>query len=243
MSLAKGLGHFYRTERGEVLNREIARCLKVNWGAKALEGHHLLCVGYPPPCLKSFLKKTSSAALFLPSFMEAKKYRRGKKNSSTLGDESHMPFRPGSYEGSVIFHALEYMEDPKSFMEELWRVLSPGGRLFVMVPNRMGAWKKSGVPFGYGLNPFKHKNLRMLLEANGFTPTETYGVLYGVPVGFIRKILFSGILKTLSGGTVAGFPGFLIFEAVKETGPAKIKFKEPLRVVPGVRVNPEPSPE
>lgn len=239
--LAKDLEGFYRSDRGKALAREISHCLLVNWRDKDLKDQHLICFGYPPPGLKAVLKKGLSAAVFLPSFLGQKIFKLRKVNVSALGDENHLPFRPGSYDGALVFHALEYMQDQQSFIEEVWRVLGPGGRIFIMVPNKTGPWKKSGV--AGEPRPFRYRDARQLLENNGFSIVDSYGILYGLPVGFIRKILFSGLLRTLSGGTLAGFPGFLIIEARKRTGPEKIKFKEPLRVVPGVRVNPEPTPE
>ena len=62
---------------------------------------------------------------------------------------------------------------------------------------------------------FLFRNVRTLLAKNGFSLIQNYGAWYGLPVDFFGTVLFSGLLKRLSGGGSVGFPGFLIFEAEK----------------------------
>ena len=56
-------------------------------------------------------------------------------------------------------------------LAEVWRVLTPGGRLLVVVPNRAGLWARmENTPFGYG-RPFSRKQLSRLMRDMQFSPT------------------------------------------------------------------------
>ena len=37
----------------------------------------------------------------------------------------------------LMVHSLEFAESPRETLKELWRVLAPGGRLVIVVPNRI----------------------------------------------------------------------------------------------------------
>ena len=147
-----------------------------------------------------------------------------------------MPIHPASYDRIINLHTLEYSEDPVSFMEETWKILSPGGKLFLMVPNKKGAWKKSGVPKTCSTKGYLFKDIKKLLTENGFIISDNHGASYGLPVDFFGKVLFSGLLKTLSGGGTVGFPGFLIFEAEKRTNPAICRPARTLKTSPAKSV-------
>ncbi len=213
---SKNLDVFYQTPTGKKLSNEIENCLTSSWPREELKECHLLCVGFPPPGIMETCLQGKSFALFSPSFLGSKKIVRKGQNMSAVGNEADLPFREGSYDRILIFHALEYTEDAVSFIEGLWKVLSPGGRIFLMVPNKKGAWKKTGLPKPDLANPFLFQEVRSFLEKNGFTLINNYGAWYGLPVDFFGTVLFSGLLKRLSGGGSVGFPGFLIFEAEKK---------------------------
>ncbi len=240
---AEAFGNFYKTKRGEDLNNEIIKSLAVGWPKKTVSRCHILTIGYPLPGLKKLFKKALSFAVFFPAFMGPNEVKWRGRNVSAVVNETRLPLRQGSYDAAFVFHSLEFMTDPVSFLEDLWRTLAPAGRVTVLVPNRRAGWKKSGVPGQEEANPFLFREVKTLLEGAGFKPINSYGVFYGLPVGFLQTILFSGLLKTLSGGSFAGLPGFMIVEAEKNTGPQKIKFTDPLKRAPGVKASPGFIPE
>jgi predicted SAM-dependent methyltransferase len=49
--------------------------------------------------------------------------------------EGLQPFSDGSLDFVIACHLIEHMPDPIFFLEELWRVLSPGGRLYLAAPD------------------------------------------------------------------------------------------------------------
>jgi len=106
---------FYKTISGNYLSNEIENLLNRSWVETDIARCHILCLGYPPPGLKTVSPKAASFALFTPAFLGPKKMLMNGKSFSTMGDETHLPLHSGSYDHALIFHALEYMEDPVSF--------------------------------------------------------------------------------------------------------------------------------
>jgi len=184
-----------------------------------------------------------SFAVFSPYFLGPNKCKYKGLNISLVGDEAHLPFPEGSYDRVLIFHALEYMEDPRSFMEGVWKLLSPGGSVFLMVPNKKGAWKQNGLPNPELAKPFLFREVKSFLEQNGFTVGRNFGASYGLPVDFFGTVIFSGLLKRLSGGGAVGFPGFLIFEAEKRIALPICKPSPAFKKAPGKQVVPGIIPE
>ncbi len=62
-------------------------------------------------------------------------------------------------------------------LREVWRILSDGGRLIVVVPNRRSLWAQlERTPFGHG-RPFSVRQITRLLRDAMFTPLRTEGAL------------------------------------------------------------------
>jgi len=50
-----------------------------------------------------------------------------------------------------VVHALETSDSPAEVLSEIWRILTPGGRLIAITPNRRGLWARMDTtPFGHG---------------------------------------------------------------------------------------------
>lgn len=49
-------------------------------------------------------------------------------------DLTKLPFKDASFEGLVCSHVLEHIEQDRTAMSEIFRVLQPGGRALIMVP-------------------------------------------------------------------------------------------------------------
>lgn len=56
------------------------------------------------------------------------------------GPAERLPFDDGSYDLVVSVTALEFISDPRRALEEMFRVLKPGGRLVVGTLNARGPW-------------------------------------------------------------------------------------------------------
>ncbi len=85
-----------------------------------------------------------------------------------------LPFRNGSFSTVTMFHVLEHLADPMAALEAAHRVLAPGGRIVVQVPNA-ACWQLlllgerwSGLDIPRHLIDFRAEDLEGLLEHCGF---------------------------------------------------------------------------
>ncbi|MEP7351974.1 MAG: class I SAM-dependent methyltransferase [Acidobacteriota bacterium] len=92
----------------------------------------------------------------------------------TCGTLASAPLAPGSCAAVTMFHVLEHLYDPGSYLEAAHGLLKPGGRLIVQVPNA-GCWqfllfgeRWNGIDVPRHLIDFKTSDLDMLLDACGF---------------------------------------------------------------------------
>ena len=62
-----------------------------------------------------------------------------RPNIRSVANIEKIPFRDGVFDAIVCIHVLEHVEDDRSAISELFRVLKPGGWAFVTVPIRLDA--------------------------------------------------------------------------------------------------------
>jgi ubiquinone/menaquinone biosynthesis C-methylase UbiE len=97
-------------------------------------------------------------------------------------DGVHLPYDSGSFGAALSCGVLEHVENPDASLDELRRVLQPGGVLYVFkLPNRRSwtewiARRLRGRVFFHGIEPFDRLydlgEARSLLERHGFRVTE-----------------------------------------------------------------------
>ncbi|MCS6954047.1 MAG: class I SAM-dependent methyltransferase [Bryobacterales bacterium] len=87
---------------------------------------------------------------------------------------THAPFPPASCAAITMFHVLEHLYDPLSYLAAAYELLRPEGRLFVQVPNA-GCWQFlllgenwSGLDVPRHLITFRQRDLEVLLDRTGF---------------------------------------------------------------------------
>ena len=89
-------------------------------------------------------EKTSITGIDISSVMIARARKRlaSKRLRFVLGDLAQLPFRDEAFDCITCGYALEHVPDTRRGMEEIFRVLSPGGRvlLFVTEDTFVGAW-------------------------------------------------------------------------------------------------------
>ena len=90
------------------------------------------------------------------------------------GDLSRAPFATGSCAAVTMFHVLEHLYDPGSYLRAAHDLLAPDGRLIVQVPNA-ACWqflllgeRWSGIDIPRHLTDFRASDLDRLLEKSGF---------------------------------------------------------------------------
>lgn len=102
----------------------------------------------------------------------------GELSSTALVFDEELPLPDSSIDRVLMVHALEFAENPRETLKELWRVLAPGGRLVIVVPNRRGVWARmEHTPFGSG-RPYSRGQLTALLRETNFTPGASAEALF-----------------------------------------------------------------
>jgi SAM-dependent methyltransferase len=115
----------------------------------------------------------------------------------------------------LMVHSLEFAENPRETMKELWRVLAPGGRLVIVVPNRRGVWARmEHTPFGSG-RPYSRSQLTALLRETNFTPGASAEALFFPPSKLRSVQKLRGAFERLGRMLWPMFSGVIIVEAQK----------------------------
>jgi SAM-dependent methyltransferase len=111
------------------------------------------------------------------------------------GSLAHAPFAAGSCAVVTMFHVLEHLYDPGSYLVAAHRLLQPGGRLVVQVPNA-SSWQFfllrenwSGLDVPRHLINFRADDLAALLDTCGFEVVRTkHFSLRDNPAGFATSL-------------------------------------------------------
>lgn len=173
------LRDFYQTPLGQVARRMIRRTLRVMW--PDLHGLRLLGVGYPTPFLSAIAAESERVAALMPASQGVLGWAPDGGNVVTLAEESELPFADYSIDRVLLVHALETSEAAGALLKEIWRVLSGGGRLLIVTPNRRGIWARlDRTPFGSG-RPYTMSQLSQLLRDELFTPVGSAAALFIPP--------------------------------------------------------------
>jgi SAM-dependent methyltransferase len=93
---------------------------------------------------------------------------------AVCGSLSQAPFAPGSCAAVTMFHVLEHLYDPGSYLRAAHELLAPEGRLIVQVPNA-ACWqflllgeRWAGIDVPRHLTDFRASDLDRLLDSCGF---------------------------------------------------------------------------
>jgi len=91
---------------------------------------------------------------------------------------AHAPFARGSCSVVTMFHVLEHLYEPQTYLESAYELLEDEGRLVVQVPNA-GCWqfvllgeKWRGLEIPRHLYAFRQSDLEVLLDRCGFEPVR-----------------------------------------------------------------------
>ena len=111
--------------------------------------------------------------------LEAYGVERSSSPAHTLPYIFHQNLRECRFPGDhfqlvVLWHVLEHLDDPAGALQEVHRILKPGGWLSLAVPNFGGAQARASGPDWFHLDlprhfwHFRPRTLRQMLEQQGF---------------------------------------------------------------------------
>lgn len=204
---------FYSERLGQVARRLVAEKLRRRWPSVA--GERVVGIGYATPYLADF-ERTERLIAFMPAAQGVVNWPADGPNATALVEDDALPLPDAAIDKVLVVHSLEMTENARDQLREIWRVLAPGGRVMVVVPNRRGIWARSEkTPFGFG-RPFSRGQLTALLRDCLFSPLGWSEALAAPPISR-RPWLTTGTGWERVGSRLwPAFAGVIIVEATKQ---------------------------
>ncbi|MDO9417457.1 class I SAM-dependent methyltransferase [Pararhizobium sp.] len=207
------LRQFYHSPLGHCAEQSITMALSSIW--PPLPEERLVGLGYAVPFLERFRTDTERTFAFMPAGQGAVNWPPAEMSTTALVFDEELPLPDSSIDRVLMVHALEYTENPRETMKELWRILAPGGRLVIVVPNRRGVWARmEHTPFGSG-RPYSRGQLIALLRETNFTPGASADALFFPPSKLETVLKLRRGFERMGRSLWPMFSGVIIVEAQK----------------------------
>jgi len=115
--------------------------------------------------------------------------QRGLTNLYLADITKTLPFADNYFSLLTSFDMLEHVEDDKKALQEFYRVLKPGGTLFLTVPAHRFLWSKWDEVCGHKRR-YQRQELRQKVESAGFNVVRLSPANFFIflPAVFIRKL-------------------------------------------------------
>jgi len=206
----KDLASFYEEPIGQVARRTIFRRVRLAW--PDLRGLRVLGYGYALPYLRPFLGEAERVIALVPSQLEL-----GAVDLPFIaqGEEDSLPFVDSLFDRILIVHGLESADSTRALLRQIWRVLTPDGRLICIVPNRASLWSQTEwSPFAQG-RPFSRAQIERLMRETLFLPERWDAALFFPPVRSRRLVRSGTAWERIGRKCWPGLAGVHILEASK----------------------------
>ena len=208
------LRNFYRRPLGRAVADIIAGKVRRLW--PSLAGCHIAGIGYATPILDRFGEEAASRVALMPAAQGVIHWPHAERNAAALVAEQELPLPDGSFDRVLLVHALEVADHASGLLDEVWRILAPGGRAIIVVPRRRAMWSGAErTPFGSG-QPYSRAQIRETLTSHLLPASRILGALYLPPVAMLATPKALGIAERLAGPLLRSFAGVLIVEAEKQ---------------------------
>lgn len=106
-----------------------------------------------------------------------------------LADVEAIPFPDQTFSTILLTEVLEHLPDPRVMLEELWRVLAPGGVVIGSTPRRNALWKLRWLSSTCPGEPFHREfSSQELLETlEGYGEISVYKRIFGMSWVFLLE--------------------------------------------------------
>jgi SAM-dependent methyltransferase len=208
------LREFYGSRLGLATRRSLAGCLKPR--ISPLARGCVMGLGYTMPYLPDCVGGEPTQLAFMMGRQGVFRWPDEGAVRSALVDECDLPLLESTVDIALVVHGLELTDAPQDMLREIWRVLSPQGRLFLVVPNRRGVWARFDTsPFGFG-QPFSRPQLSGLLRESQFSVVSWSHALYFPPSSRSALLSAAPAIEGLGSRLMPALSGVIIVEAVKQ---------------------------
>lgn len=198
--------------------------IKFNFIKNKIEKNNLhLDIGCGPGTFISLLKNKLSIGVDISSkqISYAKK-NYGSKKKKFLLLKKKIPSKKIFYDSVSIIELIEHLPDKKisQLLNETYRVLKPGGKIFITTPNYLSMWpfieifvnKISNISYDHQhINKFNRYNIRKIIDTKKFRIKSKKSFMLISPFLAIFSFKFSIWFSKYENLLINFFPGSLIF--------------------------------
>lgn len=91
-----------------------------------------------------------------------------------LGDAQSLPFKSGYFDAVISARVLQYVPDPERAVKEFARVVKPGGKVVVFLPNKLNPIRR----FRYPAKLYTPYEIRTWFERAGLQRNDTRSICF-----------------------------------------------------------------
>lgn len=208
------LKDFYAKPIGRVARTFVTAAIAKLWEKEC--GGDIVGTGFPTPYMRRFMPDARRLIVFMPAAQGIIHWPMEGPNKTALVFDDLLPLPDSCVDRLLLVHHLEMADSPAQVLEEAWRVLTPGGKILAVVPNRRGLWAASErTVFGQG-RPFSRGQLTRLLKNSGFTPERWETALHFAPLQYQLFLRSARAIDQIGRKVWPAFAGVIIVEAQKQ---------------------------
>lgn len=124
---------------------------------------------------------------------EALQYsRRNRKGLFAIADAAHLPFKAGTFDLIMATDVIEHLDNDRAALEELARLLKPGGRFILTVPAIPALWGPQDIVAHHRRRYQRQSFFELVTNARLQILTCFYfNYLLFVPIWAARKLLLA----------------------------------------------------
>ncbi len=208
------LRRFYSSPLGVCVRRDLGAAILRYW--HDADDVTLAGLGFSLPYLRQFLEPARHVVPVMFPHLGAMYWPADISNHAILATENALPFQDHTIGRLLVCHCAEHSHHFTTLMQEIYRVLLPGGRALFVVPNRRGLWSsRHQNPFGSG-HPYTVLQMRHRAELAGLTFIRSTGALFYPPSNWRLVTRLSGWIEAIGRVLAPQLGGALLVEVEKQ---------------------------